>query len=154
MADIAEGVFITNLYGSGVDLITGDYSLGAAGFLIENGKITVPISSTQQQKRGPQRKRQGNPGNARALEGKEGQQRRKQHADPAQQYGGNAHGLHPARHGATHQAGRLDGEHADDDDQRQRHARQRGQTHALEVDSRMLGRRRVLIDQRCAIGDM
>ena len=44
MADIAEGVFITNLYGSGVDLITGDYSLGAAGFLIENGKITVPIS--------------------------------------------------------------------------------------------------------------
>ena len=44
MADIAEGVYITNLYGSGVDLITGDYSLGAAGFLIENGKITVPIS--------------------------------------------------------------------------------------------------------------
>ena len=44
MADIKEGVYITNVYGSGIDLVTGDYSLGAAGFLIENGEITVPVS--------------------------------------------------------------------------------------------------------------
>lgn len=44
MADIRLGAYITNLYGDGIDLLTGDYSVGAAGFLIEDGKMTVPIS--------------------------------------------------------------------------------------------------------------
>ena len=44
MADIGRGVYVTNTYGSGVDIITGDYSLGAAGFLIEDGQITAPIA--------------------------------------------------------------------------------------------------------------
>lgn len=43
IADIKKGVYITNLFGQGVNLITGDYSRGASGFLIENGKITSPV---------------------------------------------------------------------------------------------------------------
>ena len=44
MAGIRLGAYVTNLYGDGIDLLTGDYSVGAAGFLIEDGKRTVPIS--------------------------------------------------------------------------------------------------------------
>ena len=44
MRDIRHGVYLTNVYGSGIDIITGDVSLGAAGFLIENGEITVPVA--------------------------------------------------------------------------------------------------------------
>jgi PmbA protein len=42
--DIKKGVYITDLFGMGINLITGDYSQGAAGFLIENGEITYPVS--------------------------------------------------------------------------------------------------------------
>ncbi|WP_395462710.1 TldD/PmbA family protein [Wolbachia endosymbiont of Cantharis cryptica] len=41
--EIKEGVYITDLFGFGVNLINGDYSQGASGFFIENGKITYPI---------------------------------------------------------------------------------------------------------------
>lgn len=44
IADIKRGLYVTNLFGQGVNLINGDYSRGAAGFLIENGKITMPVS--------------------------------------------------------------------------------------------------------------
>lgn len=44
MRDIAHGVYLTNVYGSGIDIVTGDVSLGAAGFLIENGEVTVPVA--------------------------------------------------------------------------------------------------------------
>jgi PmbA protein len=44
MADIAEGFYITELMGMGVNGITGDYSRGAAGFWIERGAITYPVS--------------------------------------------------------------------------------------------------------------
>ena len=44
IADIALGVFVTELIGQGVNGVTGDYSRGAAGFLIENGEITRPIA--------------------------------------------------------------------------------------------------------------
>ena len=44
IADIGYGVYVTELIGQGVNLITGDYSRGAAGFLIENGEITRPVS--------------------------------------------------------------------------------------------------------------
>lgn len=44
IADIRRGLYVTNLFGQGVDLITGDYSRGASGFLIENGRLTTPVS--------------------------------------------------------------------------------------------------------------
>jgi PmbA protein len=40
---IKDGFYITEMIGSGVNLITGDFSRGAAGFWIENGKITYPV---------------------------------------------------------------------------------------------------------------
>ena len=44
MADVTNGVYITELSGQGVNLVTGDYSRGAAGFLIRDGEITGPVS--------------------------------------------------------------------------------------------------------------
>lgn len=44
IADIDRGILVTDLMGFGVNLVTGDYSRGAAGFLIENGKLTDPVS--------------------------------------------------------------------------------------------------------------
>lgn len=44
IADIAEGFFVTQMMGSGANPVTGDYSRGARGFWIENGKITYPVS--------------------------------------------------------------------------------------------------------------
>ncbi|RTL48430.1 MAG: TldD/PmbA family protein [Bradyrhizobiaceae bacterium] len=44
MADIKEGFYITDLIGSGVNGVTGDYSRGAAGFWIENGERTYAVS--------------------------------------------------------------------------------------------------------------
>ncbi len=44
MADIRQGVLVTELIGMGVNGLTGDYSRGASGFLIENGEITRPVA--------------------------------------------------------------------------------------------------------------
>jgi len=44
IADIKEGFYVTDLIGSGVNGVTGDYSRGAGGFWIENGKLTYPVS--------------------------------------------------------------------------------------------------------------
>lgn len=44
MADIRDGLYVTELIGMGVNGVTGDYSRGAAGFWIENGKIAYPVS--------------------------------------------------------------------------------------------------------------
>ena len=44
MEDIAEGLYVTDLMGMGVNGVTGDYSRGAAGFFIENGKISYPVA--------------------------------------------------------------------------------------------------------------
>jgi PmbA protein len=44
MADIAEGFYVTDLIGVGVNPVTGDYSRGAYGFWIENGKRSYPVS--------------------------------------------------------------------------------------------------------------
>lgn len=38
MADIADGFYVTDLFGHGVNIVTGDYSRGAAGFRIVNGE--------------------------------------------------------------------------------------------------------------------
>jgi PmbA protein len=44
MADIKDGLYVTELIGQGVNGVTGDYSRGAAGFWIENGKLAYPVS--------------------------------------------------------------------------------------------------------------
>jgi PmbA protein len=44
MADISDGVYITELIGQGANPVTGDYSRGAAGFRIEKGELTTPIA--------------------------------------------------------------------------------------------------------------
>jgi PmbA protein len=44
IADIKQGFYVTELMGMGVNGVTGDYSRGAAGFWIENGKIAYPVS--------------------------------------------------------------------------------------------------------------
>jgi PmbA protein len=44
IADIDRGILVTDLMGFGVNLVTGDYSRGTAGFLIENGRIAYPVS--------------------------------------------------------------------------------------------------------------
>jgi PmbA protein len=44
MADIENGLYVTDLIGFGVNGVTGDYSRGASGFRIENGQITHPVS--------------------------------------------------------------------------------------------------------------
>jgi PmbA protein len=44
MEDIREGFYVTDLMGMGVNGVTGDYSRGASGFLIENGKISYPVA--------------------------------------------------------------------------------------------------------------
>jgi len=41
--EIGDGLFVTELMGFGINAVTGDYSRGAAGFLIENGQITQPV---------------------------------------------------------------------------------------------------------------
>ena len=44
IADIKQGFYVTDLIGSGVNGVTGDYSRGASGFWIENGEITYAVS--------------------------------------------------------------------------------------------------------------
>jgi PmbA protein len=44
IASIEEGFYVTDLIGMGVNMVTGDYSRGASGFWIENGKCTYPVS--------------------------------------------------------------------------------------------------------------
>ena len=44
MADIQEGFYVTDLVGQGINMVTGDYSRGAVGFWIENGKASFPVS--------------------------------------------------------------------------------------------------------------
>ncbi|MDQ3143796.1 MAG: metallopeptidase TldD-related protein [Pseudomonadota bacterium] len=44
IGDIKHGILITELIGQGVNGVTGDYSRGAAGFLVTNGEIGPPVS--------------------------------------------------------------------------------------------------------------
>lgn len=41
---VKQGLYVTELIGSGVSVVTGDYSRGAAGVWIENGELTYPVS--------------------------------------------------------------------------------------------------------------
>lgn len=40
---MGHGIVVTEVMGQGVSLVTGDYSRGAAGFLVENGAIAQPV---------------------------------------------------------------------------------------------------------------
>ncbi|BDC51466.1 microcin-processing peptidase [Bryobacterales bacterium F-183] len=40
---IPNGLYVTELIGSGVSVVTGDYSRGAAGVWIENGELAYPV---------------------------------------------------------------------------------------------------------------
>jgi PmbA protein len=42
--EIEEGFYVTDLIGSGANMVTGDYSRGAAGFWIEKGERVYPVS--------------------------------------------------------------------------------------------------------------
>ncbi len=42
---IDNGIMVTELMGSGANMLTGDYSRGAFGYLIENGKILYPVTN-------------------------------------------------------------------------------------------------------------
>jgi len=44
MADIDEGFYVMEMMGMGVNGVTGDYSRGAAGYWIENGRLAHPVS--------------------------------------------------------------------------------------------------------------
>jgi PmbA protein len=44
VSDIADGFYVTDLIGMGANMVTGDYSRGAAGFWIESGKLTYAVS--------------------------------------------------------------------------------------------------------------
>ena len=44
MSDISEGLYITELIGSSINQLTGDYSRGAAGFMIRGGALAEPVA--------------------------------------------------------------------------------------------------------------
>ncbi|MBR0559940.1 TldD/PmbA family protein [Neokomagataea anthophila] len=43
-ADIKEGFMVTELMGSSINMLTGDYSRGASGFMIRNGEVAEPVA--------------------------------------------------------------------------------------------------------------
>jgi PmbA protein len=43
LARLGTGLLVTDLMGQGVNLVTGDYSRGAAGFWVENGEVQYPV---------------------------------------------------------------------------------------------------------------
>jgi PmbA protein len=42
--NVKSGLYVTELIGFGVNIVTGDYSRGAAGLWIENGEFAYPVS--------------------------------------------------------------------------------------------------------------
>lgn len=43
LGEMGTGLMVTELIGHGVNTVTGDYSRGAAGFWVENGRIQYPV---------------------------------------------------------------------------------------------------------------
>ncbi len=43
IASVKEGLYVTELIGFGINMVTGDYSRGACGFWIENGELAYPV---------------------------------------------------------------------------------------------------------------
>lgn len=44
IADIKQGLYVTEMIGQGVNVVTGDYSRGATGFIIRDGAIAEPVA--------------------------------------------------------------------------------------------------------------
>ncbi|MEM9863187.1 MAG: TldD/PmbA family protein [Myxococcota bacterium] len=44
LASTGRGLYVTTMMGFGFNAVTGDFSRGAAGFMIENGELTFPVS--------------------------------------------------------------------------------------------------------------
>lgn len=44
LSELNTGLVVTEVMGQGVNVVTGDYSRGAAGFWVENGEIQFPVS--------------------------------------------------------------------------------------------------------------
>jgi PmbA protein len=44
LAQLGTGLLVTELMGQGVNMVTGDYSRGAAGFWVENGAVQYPVA--------------------------------------------------------------------------------------------------------------
>ena len=44
IGSLKQGLYITELIGNSVNMVTGDYSRGASGFWIENGELAFPVS--------------------------------------------------------------------------------------------------------------
>ena len=44
IGSLKSGFYVTEVFGQGVDMVTGDYSRGASGFWIENGELVWPVS--------------------------------------------------------------------------------------------------------------
>jgi PmbA protein len=44
LASVPEAVLVTELIGQGVNAVTGDYSRGAAGFMVRGGAIAEPVA--------------------------------------------------------------------------------------------------------------
>jgi PmbA protein len=43
LAAIPSGLYVTELMGFGINMVTGDYSRGASGLWIENGELAYPV---------------------------------------------------------------------------------------------------------------
>jgi len=43
IGSVKKGLYLTGIMGSGINPVTGDYSLGASGIWIENGKLAYPV---------------------------------------------------------------------------------------------------------------
>ena len=44
LSSMKKGIYITDMMGFGANTVTGDISQGAAGFMVENGKMVYPVS--------------------------------------------------------------------------------------------------------------
>jgi len=44
ISNMGTGLLVTELIGSGINMVTGDYSRGASGFWVENGVIQYPVN--------------------------------------------------------------------------------------------------------------
>lgn len=43
LTTVKQGLYVTDLIGFGINMVTGDYSRGASGFWIENGELAYPV---------------------------------------------------------------------------------------------------------------
>jgi PmbA protein len=43
LREMNRGLLVTELLGQGVNMVTGDYSRGAAGYWVEGGEIRYPV---------------------------------------------------------------------------------------------------------------